>query len=232
MKRLILKHRLLTRWCHWINAAALAVMIWSGLLIYWSNNIYGIRIGDHTVMRLFPPGWFDRFGLGHRLAEGMAWHFAFMWLFTLNGVIYVLYTAVSGEWRHLLPERRSWRDAFLVLLHDLHLRKALPPQGRYNAAQRISYTGIIVMGAGSVVSGLAIYRPVQFRWLTALLGGYEWARFEHFWLMIGYVLFTIVHLIQVIRAGWGNFRSIIAGVESVDAGSTGVNAPLATEVTP
>ena len=151
------------------------------------------------------------------LAEGMAWHFVFMWLFAINGLLSVLYTLISGEWRELVPNRRSFRDAFQVTLHDLHLRKFKPPQGKYNGAQKIAYTGVILMGAGSLLTGLAIYKPVQLGWLTAVLGGYEWARWEHFWLTIGYVLFIIVHGIQVIREGWNNFRSMIMGYELVSA---------------
>ena len=67
------------------------------------------------------------------------------------------------------------------------------------------------MGAGSLVTGLAIYKPTQLAWLTGLLGGYAWARAEHFALTIGYVLFFVVHIAQVIRAGWNNFRAMVTG---------------------
>ena len=150
-----------------------------------------------------------------RLAEGMALHFFLMWLFVANGVAYVLYLAFSGEWRKVLPDRHSLRDAVLVTLHDLHLRKEAPPQGLYNGAQRIAYTGVIVMAMGSVVTGLAIYKPAQLSWLTGLLGGYPMARWEHFWLMAGFVGFFAVHISQVIRAGWDNFRSMVAGFSLV-----------------
>lgn len=99
------------------------------------------------------------------------------------------------------------------MLHDLHLSKTLPAFTRYNPAQQIAYRLVIVMGAGSLLTGLAIYRPVQLGWLTGLLGGYQWARFEHFWLTSGYVLFFAVHIMQVVRAGWNNFRSMVAGCE-------------------
>ena len=89
----------------------------------------------------------------------------------------------------------------------------LPPQGRYNAAQRITYTLIILMGAASVLTGLAIYKPIQLAWLTTLLGGYQWARWEHFWLTMGYVGFFAIHIGQVIRAGWPNFRAMLCGYD-------------------
>jgi thiosulfate reductase cytochrome b subunit len=143
----------------------------------------------------------------------MAYHFVFMWLFFINGFAYVLYTAVSGEWRYLLPNRHSFKEAWQVLLHDLRIRKTAPPQKKYNGAQRIAYTSIIVMGLGSILTGLAIYKPVQLSWLCALFGGYEMSRIIHFVLTIGYVLFFLIHLFQVIRAGWNNFRGMVAGFE-------------------
>jgi thiosulfate reductase cytochrome b subunit len=74
---------------------------------------------------------------------------------------------------------------------------------------------IIVMGLGSVLTGLAIYKPVQIQWLTNLCGGYEAARAEHFILTVGYVLFFLIHIIQVILAGWNNFRAMVAGFEII-----------------
>ena len=71
------------------------------------------------------------------------------------------------------------------------------------------------MGGGSLLTGLAIYKPVQFAWLTSLLGGYEWARFEHFALTVGYVLFFLMHITQVIRAGWNSFRAMVCGYELI-----------------
>ena len=109
----------------------------------------------------------------------------------------------------------SFKRALIVALHDAHIIKTVPPQGKYNDAQRIAYTSVILMGAGSVVTGLAIYKPLQLAWLATLLGGYEWARWEHFWLTVGYVLFFIVHVMQVIMAGWANFRSMITGYDVV-----------------
>jgi thiosulfate reductase cytochrome b subunit len=136
-----------------------------------------------------------------------------MWLFAINGVLYVTYTFVSGEWRCLLPNRHSFKKAIQVALHDLHLSKIAPPSRKFNGAQQIAYTGVVLMGLGSLLTGLAIYRPVQLGWLCALLGGYEWARAEHFILMLGYLGFFVVHISQVVRAGWNNARAMITGYE-------------------
>jgi thiosulfate reductase cytochrome b subunit len=155
------------------------------------------------------------FGLSFQLAKGMAWHFTFMWIFAVNGILYVAYTFWSGEWHHLLPNRHTPREAWHVVLHDLGLRREPLPRAKFNGAQRLAYTGVVLMGFGSLVTGLAIYKPTQIASLTTALGGYQWARFEHFILMIGYVLFFVVHIAQVIRAGWNNFRAMVTGYELV-----------------
>jgi thiosulfate reductase cytochrome b subunit len=206
-------------------------MVWSGLLIYWANDVYRIGWGGWTLFHFFPDWFYRAFNLKFRLAEGMAWHFCLMWFFAVNGLLYVSYTILSGEWRHLVPNRHSFREAILVVLHDLKLVKRLPPQGKFNAAQRFAYTGVVLMGAGSLATGLAIYKPVQFAWITQVLGGYEAARFEHFWLAVGYVLFFIVHLSQVVRAGWNNFRAMITGFEVVDDSEPSIDSPIGTTPT-
>jgi thiosulfate reductase cytochrome b subunit len=215
MKKIREKHSLAMRWFHWVNFPVLAVMIWSGMLIYWASDTYKIQLGNNLVFHFFPEGFYKYFHISRRLAEGMAFHFLLMWFFALNGFLYVLYTIISGEWRALVPQRKSFKEAWLVLLHDLHIRKSAPPQGKYNAAQRIAYTAIIVMGFGSLVTGLAIYKPVQFYWLCWLCGGYHFARIIHFTLTIGYCLFFVIHIVQVILAGWRNFQSVITGFEVV-----------------
>src|SRR5207248_11452949 len=177
--------------------------------------VHRVGAGTVTLVQFCPPAFYEPFHVDHRLAEGMAWHFLFMGFFTINGLLYVLYTAISGEWRYLLPQRGTLREAWQVVLHDLRLRKQPLPRRKFNGAQQIAYTSVILMGAGSLLTGMAIYKPVQFAWLAALLGGYAAARFEHFWLAIGYVLFFLVHIVQVIRAGWNNFRAMLTGYEVV-----------------
>jgi thiosulfate reductase cytochrome b subunit len=174
-----------------------------------------VRVGGVTLFHFFPDWFYRALDLERGLALGIAYHFTFMWLFAVNGLFYVLYTFVSGEWRHLLPNRRTPREAWEVVLHDLGLRKGPLPRAKFNGAQRLAYTGVVLMGAGSLLTGLAIYKPTQLAWLTSLLGGYQWARWEHFALTVGYVLFFVVHITQVIRAGWNNFRAMVTGYELV-----------------
>jgi thiosulfate reductase cytochrome b subunit len=217
------KHPRAIRWFHWINFPVLTLMMWSGLLIYWAHDAYRVGIGSWTVFHFFPAWVYDSLNVSGRLAEGMAWHFLLMWILVINGVLYVAYTAISGEWRYLVPNRDSFSEAVQVMLYDLHLSKVHPPPRKYNGAQQIAYSSIVVMGVGSLLTGLAIYKPVQFSWLTWLLGGYQAARWEHFWLAIGYVLFFFVHVGQVIKTGWNNFRGMVTGYEVVEVTDEGTS---------
>ena len=216
------KHPLAIRWMHWINFPVLFTMIWSGLLIYWNDSdnayqhahrVYRIGLGKVTLFRFFPDWFYNRLHVPFHVTQGLGYHFFFMWIFALNGFVYVLYTWLSGEWRFMNPERRSLRDAIQVTLVDLHLRKGLPDQTKYNGAQRIAYSSVIVMGAGMLLTGLAIYKPTSAHWLTSLLGGYEMARWLHFWLTIAFLGFFGIHVAQVVLAGWNNFRSMVSGFE-------------------
>lgn len=213
MERIKKKHPLAIRWFHWVNFPVIAIMIWSGLQIYWANDVYKIQIGGKDLIHFFPDSFYDALNLPYHLSEGMAWHFVFMWFFFVNGFLYVAYTLFSGEWRFLIPDKNSFKEAWQVLLHDLHISKTIPPQDKYNSAQKVAYTAIVIMGFGSLLTGLAIYKPIQLGSLCSIFGGYESCRIVHFILMIGYCLFFIIHVLQVILAGWQNFSSMITGFE-------------------
>jgi len=229
--RLEKKHPLAIRWMHWINFPVLFTMIWSGLLIYWNDSdnayrypheVYRVGVGPVTLLRMFPD-WFytNRFwDMRYHVTEGLGYHFFFMWLFAINGLVYVTYLVASGNWRLMVPTMRSWKEAVQVTLFDLHLSKVHPPVRKYNGAQRIAYTAIILMGAGSLVTGLSIYKPTQVHWLTTLLGGYEMARWEHFWLTMGFCGFFLLHVFQVVKTGWNNFRGMVSGMEIRPADAT------------
>ncbi len=220
--RLERKHPLAIRWMHWINFPALFVMIWSGLLIYWNDaipteghahEVYRVGIGSVTLFRLFPDWFWNAIHAPFRVTTGLGLHFLFMWLFAVNGLLYGLYLAISGEWRFMVPDRRSVREAIQVTLVDLRLRKGLPAQKKYNGAQKIAYTTVLLMGVGSLLTGVAIYKPAQLHLVTTWLGGYEMARWEHFWLTMGFCGFFMIHVVQVAMAGWNNLRSMVSGYE-------------------
>jgi thiosulfate reductase cytochrome b subunit len=227
------KHPLAIRWMHWVNFPVLFTMIWSGLLIYWNDSdnayqhphaVYRVGVGRLTLVRFFPEWFWKLINAPYHVTQGLGYHFFFMWIFAFNGIAYDLYTTLSGEWRFLVPQRRSLRDAIQVTLVDLHLRKGLPSQKKYNGAQRIAYTAVILMGLGSLVTGLAIYKPTQAHWLTSILGGYEMARWEHFLLTISFVGFFLIHVMQVVLAGWNNFRSMVSGLEIKKAEESSLEA--------
>jgi thiosulfate reductase cytochrome b subunit len=208
-----LKHPRAVRWLHWVNFPLLLVMVWSGLRIYWAEAAYAFGIGSWEWFAFFPDPVNEFLGLNRKLARGLAFHFSFGWLFVINGLLYAAYLARSGEWRHIVPDRRALVEAKDVVLHDLHITKHAPPQGRYNAAQRISYTVVLAMAFVVVLSGFAIYKPTQLHPLPLLFGGYQGARLVHFTMTIGIVLFFLVHVLQVARAGWNNLRGMITGYE-------------------
>lgn len=236
-KEIYRKHPLAIRWFHWINFPVLALMAWSGALIVWANDVFTAPGIDQVLKpgfftpRVPPwvPAWVPStiaqdddghpirvfYDLSARLAEGMSWHFFFAWLFAFNGVAYVLFLAFSGQWRQIVPRPKAFGEAVHVVLHDLRLSKRPLPLRKYNAAQQIAYTGVILMGGLMLATGLAIYKPSSQSWLTHLLGGYTVARFLHFWTTLLFVLFFFVHVGQVIRTGWNNFRGMITGVELV-----------------
>ena len=176
-------HPLFVRITHWLNAVAMICMIASGLKIYNASPLFSFSI----------PSWLT---LGGWLGGAIAWHLAALWLLVGNGLAYLSYGFISGHFRRdFLPlsPRDIWRDAIAALTfrlpHEL---------GVYNAVQRLLYVSVLLMGAGAVVSGLAIWKPVQFQELAGLLGGYEGARLVHFCMMAGIVGFVVVHLALVI----------------------------------
>ena len=190
-------------------------MVWSGLLIYWAYQPYRIGWGNTTILKFFPRSFHKALNTPYRLAEGMSIHFSFMWLFAASGIFYVLYLTFSGYWRSLLPDRRSFKEIGPVILSDLRIsKKPLNDSAKYNAAQRIIYSGVIVLGFFAILTGMAIYKPVQCSWLCATLGGYGAARLEHFIITILFVLFFLLHIIQVCRAGWNRFQSMVTGFET------------------
>jgi thiosulfate reductase cytochrome b subunit len=138
--------------------------------------------------------------VGGWLAGARHWHFAFAWFFILNGVVYLAYFVWSGEWRErLFFPRRDARHAWLTVLHDLHIRRSSPaPAGLYNGMQRLTYTLVLALAVLGVLSGLALYKPVQLPRLTALLGGYDAVRAIHLLVLAALCLFTLVHVVQVL----------------------------------
>jgi thiosulfate reductase cytochrome b subunit len=223
------KHSLALRWMHWINFPVLMVMMYSGMRIYWSDlrDPYAFGIGGWQIFEFWPDSVNSGLQLERKLAKGIAFHLNFGWFFVINGLAYMFFLSRKGVWRHIVPDVQAIKDARKTVAHDLHLTQDKPVQGKYNPAQQITYSIVIVMAALLVFSGFAIYKPGQLSWLEAAFGGYDYARFVHFSMTILLMLFFVLHILQVIRAGWSNFASMITGYRLDRADSAEVAPPSA-----
>ena len=165
---------------HWTNAFAMVLMIMSGWQIYNASPLFDFRFSASITL----GGW---------LGGALLWHFAAMWLLMVNGLIYLVLGLVTGRFRKKLlpitPEGViSDTKAALTgkLSHD--------DLTKYNQVQKLLYAGIIIIGILIVLSGLAIWKPVQLQYLTAVFGGYDAARYVHFFCMAAIVAFMVVHV--------------------------------------
>lgn len=193
------QHPLIIRITHWVNAAAFIIMLTSGWRIYNASPIF-----DFTFPKFIT--------LGGWLAGARQWHFFGMWLFAINGVVWALYNIVSRHGRRTTLFKKSDVTGILPMIRNyLKIRKEPPPCQKYNSLQKLAYTTIPLIGIGTVLSGIAIYWPVQFSSVASLFGGYDTARVWHFMFMSALVLFSLGHLFMVLIAGWSNFLSMITG---------------------
>ena len=175
-------HPLWVRVTHWISVVAIVLMIASGWRIYNASPLFPFSIPDELTI----GGW---------LAGALLWHFAAMWLLVVNGVIYVALGFATGRFRRkLLPIRP--RDVVVDLRAALTGRLAHDDLSVYNAVQRLLYLGVILAGVVIVLSGVSIWKPVQFQPLVAVFGGYEGARYVHFFAMAAIAGFVVIHVIM------------------------------------
>jgi len=189
-------HPLIIRVTHWINAFGILIMVASGWRIYNASPLFPFRIPNELTL----GGW---------LAGALQWHFAALWLLVLNGIVYVTYGIVSGHFRRkLLP--LTPRAVLHDVLQALRGKLAHDDLAMYNAAQRAAYLAIIVCLAVLVLSGLAIWKPVQLQELAWLMGGYEGARIVHFVAMALTVIIVLIHIVMVILVP-RTFPTIITG---------------------
>lgn len=181
---------------HWINAVAVLVMIGSGWQIYNASPLFAFT---------FPP----TITLGGWLAGALLWHFAAMWVLALNGLVYLALGLVTGRFRRkLLPIRAS--DVAADLKAALTFNLGHDDLTRYNAVQKALYAGIILTVIVVVLSGLSMWKPVQLQELTALFGGYDAARYVHFFAMAAIVGFLVVHIALALIVP-KSLRAMIAG---------------------
>jgi thiosulfate reductase cytochrome b subunit len=205
------RHHGVVRITHWINAIALTIMVGSGLRIFNAYPAFA-RKGEsfccypfeHTPVpaKLTFGGW---------LGGARNWHFAMMWVLVLNGIAYLTFIYLHGEWRDLVPRRSIFHDSLEMVKFYLALRRDHPHQGKNNALQRSAYFVMPLAGIMAVVTGLAIWKPVELATLTNLLGGYVWARYWHFWAMLVLVALSLGHIFMVFTVDPYSIPSMIAG---------------------
>ena len=166
---------------HWVNVLAMFMMIGSGWQIYDASPLFRFIY--------FPT----QLALGQWLAGALLWHFAAMWLLVINGIVYVTLGIATGRFRRkFLPIRP--RDVVKDFVAALRGKLAHDDLSVYNAVQRLLYVGVILAGVVIVLSGLSIWKPVQLKYLTAFFGGYDFARYVHFFAMASIVGFLTVHV--------------------------------------
>ena len=182
---------------HWINALAMFIMIGSGWQIYDASPLFDFLE--------FPSG----LALGGWLAGALLWHFAAMWLLLINGIVYVTLGVATGRFRRkLLPIRpRAVLDDFVAALRG---RLSHDDLTVYNSVQRLLYAGVLIAGVVIVLSGVSIWKPVQFKYVTALFGGYDIARYVHFFAMAAIVAFLTIHVALALIVP-KSLRAIILG---------------------
>jgi thiosulfate reductase cytochrome b subunit len=178
----ILVHPLLVRITHWINVVAMLIMIFSGWRIYDASPIFAFRFPVDLTL----GGW---------LGGALQWHFAAMWVLVLNGIAYLSYGIFAGHFKsNFLPlTPHAVFNEFKSALRG----KISHRLGVYNAVQRAAYVGVIGLIIVLVLSGLVIWKPVQFQELGGVMGGFEGARILHFFAMSLVVLFILVHVVMV-----------------------------------
>jgi thiosulfate reductase cytochrome b subunit len=174
-------HPAWVRITHWINAVAMLVMIGSGWEIYNASPLFGFKFPGSITL----GGW---------LAGALLWHFAAMWVLVVNGLVYIVLGLLTGRFRRkLLPIRPS--EVVADVKAALTFKLSHDDISVYNAVQRLLYAGVILAGILIVLSGLAIWKPIQLQELTALFGGYDAARYVHFFSMAAIVGFLAVHVL-------------------------------------
>ena len=189
-------HPLWVRLTHWVNAVAMVVMIGSGWEIYNASPLFPFA---------FPPA----ITLGGWLAGALLWHFAAMWLLAVNGLIYVVLGVATGRFRRMLVPIRP-REVLADTKAALARNLSYDDLSIYNAVQKLLYLGIILVSIVIVLSGLAIWKPVQLQELAAAFGGYTAARYVHFFAMAAIVAFLLIHVIMSFVVP-KSLRAIIVG---------------------
>ena len=205
------RHHWLVRVTHWVNAVAIVIMVGSGLRIFNAYPAFAPRGGTFCC---YPfehhpiPKWLT---FGAWLGGARHWHFAMMWVLAINGLIYLSFIYLHGEWRDLTPRRGDVRDSLEMVKFYLFVRRDHPHQGKHNALQKTAYFSMPLLALLLILTGLSIWKPVQLSLLTNLFGGYVWARYWHFVAMLLLVALSFVHVFMVFAVDPESLRSMVTG---------------------
>jgi Ni/Fe-hydrogenase b-type cytochrome subunit len=220
----VFRHHWIVRLTHWLSVLAITVMVGSGLAIFNAYPAFA-RKGAAFCCYPFEGKAIPRYlTFGGWLAGARNWHFAMMWLLVVNGIVYLGFLFLHGEWRDLAPRRGDVRDAWEMVKYYLFARRDHPRQGKHNALQKGAYAAMPVVAALLVLTGLAIWKPVSLGWLTTLFGGYVWARYWHFVAMSLLVLLIVGHVFMVFAVDPYALRSMITGRYDTDLSPEARNA--------
>jgi thiosulfate reductase cytochrome b subunit len=205
------RHPLVVRVTHWVAVVAILVMAGSGMRIFDAYPAFH-RKGETFCCYPFEghaiPNWLT---FGGWLGGARHWHFAMMWVLVVNGFVYLAYVYLHGEWRDLVPRRGDIRDVIQMVRFYLFIRRQHPLQGKYNALQKGAYFAMPWIGVWIVLSGIAIWKPVELAPLTTLFGGYVWARYWHFMGMVALLGLAAGHVFMVFAVDPYVLPSMITG---------------------
>ena len=203
----IYEHPWAVRFTHWANAVTVTVLAMSGLQIFMAFPSFGPKIPETNIIESIP----EAIALGGWLGGALQWHFTFMWFFAGAGLLYVVSQVVSGHYRTVLFTPRDAPGVWPMARHYFLFGPKPAATGQYNPLQKLAYTSTLVFGTLSLLTGLVMYKPVQFAALGLLFGGYHTARLIHFIAMCGMLAFIPGHLVMVALHGWDNFASMVIG---------------------
>jgi Ni/Fe-hydrogenase b-type cytochrome subunit len=217
-------HHPIVRLTHWVNVVALTIMVGSGLRIFNAYPAFARRGETFCCYPFEHKPIPKQLTFGGWLGGARNWHFAMMWLLVVNGLIYLAFIYLHGEWRDVVPRKSFAHDSLAMISYYLFIKKRHPVQGKYNALQRGTYFILPILGAAAVISGIAIWKPVQLQWLTDLMGGYVWARYWHFLSMVLLVALSAIHIFMVLTVDPYALRAITTGGYDPDKSPEARNA--------
>jgi Ni/Fe-hydrogenase b-type cytochrome subunit len=204
--RAVYEHPGLVRFTHWVNTVALFVMVGSGLQIFRAFPSFGAKIPQKDLLN-----WPKAFALGGWLGGALQWHLTFLWIYIASGLFYLVFQIVSGNYRQVLFVPSDFRGVWPMARHYFFFGPKPLATETYNPLQKLAYTSAILLGVLSVLTGISVWKPVQFSWLAWLMGGFHLARVWHFVVMWAILAFLLGHLVMVVLHGWKNFMSMITG---------------------